>query len=303
MLELKRTTKSKLTKAIIPVAGLGTRMLPFTKEQPKEMLPVYSKCNSDQVVIKPIVQLIFEQLYDVGFRDFCFIVGRGKRVIEDHFTVNHSLRNLVRRDISKTTDIDAFYDKVNHSRIAWINQVHPQGFGHAVLLSEYFSNDEDFLVHAGDVSIFSSHKATILDRARRFYQTHDIDIALVVKKITDIELLKQHGVVVPGQENYGDGFRISRVEEKPLNPPSDLAIMPIYLFKPSIFEALKRTSTDSKGELQLTDAIQTVIENGGNVGALTMKNDDIRLDIGTPDNYLEALMSSHKYSNGFRGIS
>jgi UTP--glucose-1-phosphate uridylyltransferase len=277
-------------------------MLPFTKEQPKEMLPVYSKCNSDHVVIKPIVQLIFEQLYNVGFRDFCFIVGRGKRVIEDHFTINHSLRNLVRREISKTTDIDAFYDKVKHSRIAWINQVRPQGFGHAVLLSEYFSSDEDFLVHAGDVSVFSLHKATILDRIRKFYQTHDFDIALVVKKITNTELLKQHGVViVSGQENYGEGLRVTRVVEKPLNPPSSLAIMPIYLFKPSIFEALKRTSTDRKGELQLTDAIQTVIDNGGNVGALALKNDDIRLDIGTPENYLEALVSSHRFSNGFRG--
>src|ERR671918_1570717 len=103
--DIKMNVNGKLAKAVIPVAGLGTRMLPFTKELPKEMLPVYAKCKSDHIAVKPIVQMIFEQLYDVGFREFCFIVGRGKRVIEDHFTINDSLRNLSHGNLSKTTDI------------------------------------------------------------------------------------------------------------------------------------------------------------------------------------------------------
>jgi UTP--glucose-1-phosphate uridylyltransferase len=289
---------TKLGKAVIPVAGLGTRMLPFTKEQPKEMLPIYSKSNSDHVAIKPIVQMIFEQLYDVGFREFCFIVGRGKRVIEDHFTINDSLRNLSHGNLSKTTDIDIFYEKIECSRIAWINQVRPKGFGHAVLLSEYFSSsDKDFLVHAGDVSIFSLHKTTILERLGNFYNSNDMDVALVVKKITNHELLKQHGVIILGMK-YKDGFMVRGVVEKPTDPPSNLAIMPLYIFKAKIYEALKRTTIDCRGELQLTDAIQTIIENGGIVGALMMRDDDIRLDIGTPENYLEALTLSYNLSNG-----
>lgn len=295
---VKNNLDSKLTKAVIPVAGLGTRMLPFTKEQPKEMLPVYSKSNSDHVAIKPIVQMIFEQLYDVGFREFCFIVGRGKRVIEDHFTVNDSLRNLAHGKVLKTSDLPMFYKKIDHSRITWINQALPQGFGHAVLLSEYFSSlGEDFLVHAGDVSIFSSHRTTILERLRNFYNANDMDVALVVKKITSKELLKQHGVVILGLE-YRDGFMVKGVVEKPIDPPSNLAIMPVYIFKSRIYEALKRTKVDFRGELQLTDAIQALIENGGKVGALMMRDDDIRLDIGTPENYLEAITLSYKFSNG-----
>ena len=293
--DIKMNVNGKLAKAVIPVAGLGTRMLPFTKELPKEMLPVYAKCNSDHVAVKPIVQMIFEQLYDTGFREFCFIVGRGKRVIEDHFSVNHSLKNLVPGKLSEIADIEIFYEKVEHSRITWINQVRPQGFGHAVLLSEYFSNHDDFLVHAGDVSIFSSNKTmtpTIIERGRNFYHDHDMDIALVAKKITNIESLKQHGVIVPSKI-YGDGIAVKGVVEKPANPPSNFGIMPIYIFKPKIFEALKRTPVDCRKELQLTDAIQTIIDNGGNVYALMMRDDDIRLDIGTPENYLESVLLSY----------
>jgi len=167
-----------------------------------------------------------------------------------------------------------------------------------VLMSEYFSSlDEDFLVHAGDVSIFSLHKTSILERLRNFYDTNDLDVALVVKKITNNELLKQHGVIILGLK-CREGFMVGGVVEKPTEPPSNLAIMPVYIFKAKIFEALKRTTFDCRGELQLADAIQTIIENGGNVGALMMRGDDIRLDIGTPENYLEALTLSYKFSNG-----
>jgi UTP--glucose-1-phosphate uridylyltransferase len=93
---------------------------------------------------------------------------------------------------------------------------------------------------------------------------------------------------------YGDGIAVKGVVEKPANPPSNFGIMPIYIFKPKIFEALKRTPVDCRKELQLTDAIQTIIDNGGNVYALMMRDDDIRLDIGTPENYLESVLLSYR---------
>lgn len=294
----KTDDKCRLSKVVIPAAGLGTRMLPFTKEQPKELLPIYSTNPTGQICVKPTIQMIFEQLYDVGFKDFCFIVGRDKRAIQDHFTINHSLLELTNNDSSKTTGIDDFYEKIEQSRIAWLDQFRPEGFGHAVFLSESFLNNNEFLVHAGDVSIISLHKKSVLDRIKRFYYSNDLDIALVVKRIDEIGSLKQHGIVVPGAK-YEEGFTVKRVIEKPAVPPSNLAIMPIYIFKPIIFEALKQTSTDQRGELQLTDAIQTVIENDGNVGALMLREDDIRLDIGTPESYLDALTYSYKFSQSY----
>ncbi len=296
-MKLMHDARGRLSKAVITVAGRGTRMLPFTKEQPKELLPIYSRSPTGHICVEPIVQMIFEQLYDAGFREFCFIVGRGKRVIEDHFTINHSLQDLSYNGLSKASGIDDFYKKVEQSRIAWINQILPEGFGHAASLSESFSNNNEFLVHAGDVSVISLCKKSVLDRIKNFYYSNDLDVALVVNRIDDIGSLKQHGVVVPDTK-YKEGFAVKRVVEKPTVPPSNLAIMPIYIFKPIIFEALRRTSADHRGELQLTDAIQTVIENGGNVGALMMREDDIRLDIGTPETYLHALNDSYKFSHG-----
>src|SRR2546428_12481865 len=121
-------------KAVIAAAGLGTRLLTATKEQPKEMLPVYSR-EADKILrLKPMLQLIFEQLYDFGIRDFCFIIGRGKRAIEDHFTPDHNyLEMLQKRGGSSRNehvlDLKAFYSKIEHSTIFWVNQIQPLGFG------------------------------------------------------------------------------------------------------------------------------------------------------------------------------
>jgi UTP--glucose-1-phosphate uridylyltransferase len=272
-------------------------MLPFTKEQPKEMLPVYANGDDNDITIEPMVQLIFRQLYSAGFREFCFIVGRGKRVIEDHFTINYSLKQLVGEKVSQANGLDGFYREVESSRIFWINQGAPRGFGHAVLLSESLAGDDEFLVHAGDVSIVSMHNnEKLLDRVKAFHSDNDFDVTLVVKKINDIASLRQHGIVTPGP--FAEkGFAVKQVIEKPNNPPSNFAIMPIYVFKSVIFEALKRTGIDKKGELQLTDAIQTIINDGGNVGALEMNEEEIWLDIGTPQTYIEALNLSYKYVN------
>jgi UTP--glucose-1-phosphate uridylyltransferase len=286
-----------LRKAVIPVAGLGTRMLPFTKEQPKEMLPVYANGIDNTITIEPIVQLIFGQLYNAGFREFCFIVGRGKRVIEDHFTINHALKQLGSGNILQTNLLDEFYSEVESSKIFWINQGAPRGFGHAVLLSESPAGDDEFLVHAGDVSIVSMpNNEKLLDRVRAFHYDNDFDVTLVVRKINDIATLRQHGIVTPGPLAE-KGFVVKQVIEKPSVPPSNFAIMPIYVFNVVIFEALKKTDFDKKGELQLTDAIQTVINDGGNVGALEMNEKEIWLDIGTPRTYMEALNLSYKYAN------
>src|SRR2546428_13730545 len=108
-----------LRKAVIPAAGMGTRLLSVTKEQPKEMLPVFARATNGDLCLKPIVQLIFEQLYSVGFRDFCFIVGRGKRAIEDHFTPDLSfISKLVNKDLdSDNVELQTFYKKSNDSTL------------------------------------------------------------------------------------------------------------------------------------------------------------------------------------------
>src|SRR5438445_8969448 len=126
---------SLLKKVVIPAAGLGTRLLSVTKEQPKEMLPVFARGKNGNLCLKPIVQLVFEQLYQVGFREFCFIVGRGKRAIEDHFTPDFNYVSMLdsKAKHGPAADLESFYKMIEGSTVYWVNQPDPRGFGDAVL--------------------------------------------------------------------------------------------------------------------------------------------------------------------------
>ncbi|MGB6680962.1 MAG: sugar phosphate nucleotidyltransferase, partial [Candidatus Bathyarchaeia archaeon] len=181
-----------IRKAVIPVAGLGTRLMPATKEQPKEMLPVFSNTNG-QICVKPLVQIIFENIYDAGVRDFYFIIGRGKRVIEDHFTQDYEyLRMLenVGKDVA-STELQRFYKKLENSRIVWVNQPSPRGFGDAVLKVHNIIGNEGFLVHAGDTHIISNEHNYLQELADE-YERLDSDAILLLQEVEDP---KHYGVV------------------------------------------------------------------------------------------------------------
>jgi UTP--glucose-1-phosphate uridylyltransferase len=281
-----------ILKAVVPAAGLGTRLLSATKEQPKEMLPIFARANHDYVCLKPMLQEIFERLFDYGVRDFYFVVGRGKRAIEDHFTPD---RDFVRRLNSQGKNgpaiyLERFYKKIEASTIVWVNQPEPRGFGDAVLQAKSLVGDHLFLVHAGDTYIYSKYsKGDIYVRLSRAFTRGEAEAAIILKEVKNP---RHYGVAEVFQ--LGSRTRVRRVIEKPKHPASNLAIMPIYVFSPSIFEALKSTPPGTGGEIQLTDGIQNLIDQGRQVGALKLSNEDIRLDIGTPETYWEALQISFK---------
>ncbi|MCH8860493.1 MAG: hypothetical protein IH843_05075 [Thaumarchaeota archaeon] len=147
----------KIKKMVITAAGMGTRLLPFTKETPKEMLPIYTKLSSTvKPVLKPILQLIYDSAFDFGIRDFCFVVGRGKRSIEDHFLVtDHEMKEL-----KKNSEMKDLFLKLNKSNIIYVQQPSPKGFGNAVLRARSFVGKDNFLLHAGD-DAFSHTKMII----------------------------------------------------------------------------------------------------------------------------------------------
>jgi len=280
-------------KVVIPAAGLGTRLLPATKEQPKEMLPIFTKGAAGQVCLKPLLQVIFENLHNYGFTEFCFIIGRGKRAIEDHLTQDHDYLDMLRnkRKDPSTTDLESFYDKLKKSDIIWVNQPEPKGFGDAVLRARPFIGTEEFLVHAGDTHIISNGNA-YLKRLIGEQQRLDADVMLLLQEIANP---KQYGIAEVGKTN-GDSRQILKVVEKPEKPTTNLAIMPVYVFKPEIFKALEETTPGKAGEIQLTDAIETLIKWNFKVHAVNLAPDDIRLDIGNPEMYWEALKTSYKYA-------
>lgn len=269
---------------VIPAAGLGTRLLPVTKEQPKEMLPVFSNSG---ISVKPILQVIFEQLYDFGIREFYFIVGRSKRAIEDHFTPDYNYLDRIGKSNTKIKkSIKEYYRKIESSSLVWINQPAPKGFGHSVLIAKGAIGDNPFLVHAGDTVIISPNNNHLARLAKDFSGKERCRILL--KKVKNP---RQFGVVQTTQKN--NKLVVTGLEEKPKKPKTDLAIMPLYRFDPVIFDALKKTKPDRKNEVQLTDGIRKLNGMGFEVTASELKEDEVWVDVGSPQTYWDALYQTY----------
>lgn len=280
-----------MRKAVITAGGLGTRLLPFTKELPKEMLPLYVK-EGNTVMLKPLLQAIFEQLYDVGFKEFCFVVGKEKRAIEDHFTPDYEFLNYLLNN-GKTevaNSMSNFYEKVKESVLFFVNQPSPKGFGDAVLRAKPFAN-EDFLLHAGDTYIISNGNKHI-KKLLSVHENYKADATLLVYEVEDP---RRYGVITPGSSS-DDVIEVVEVEEKPEKPKSRFAIAPVYVFNPVIFKALQNIKEGKGGELQLTDAIGKLIGWGLKVVAIKLSSEEESLDIGTPETYLDAINKSYKKS-------
>ncbi len=278
-------------KVIIPAAGLGTRLFPATKEQPKEMLPIFSKTDGDEMMVKPVVQLVFEQLHDAGMREFCYVVGRGKRGIEDHFTPDAECIKML-EDMGKNgqaEDLEAFYKKLDTSTIMWVNQPQPKGFGNAVLMAQPFVQNESCLVHAGDSCIISQN----MDYAKKLVAAFDKLHADAAFLALEIDNPKQYGIV-EGKEVQPGIIKVETVVEKPEHPKTNIAIMAMYVFHPIIFKALEATKPGKNGEIQLTDAIQKLVDWGLKVYAIKLDKSYTHLDIGSPERYWEALELSYK---------
>ena len=277
-----------MIKAVITSAGKGTRLLPMTKELPKEMMPIFSKINGKKCVV-PLLQLIFEQIYQCNIRKYCFIVGRQKRSIEDHFTPDSSfMKNEVQKN---KLLISNFYKKINTSDLVWVNQNNPRGFGDAVRLSKQFIGNDDFLVHAGDVAIINS-KIHPIERLIEVGKDPSVSAVLLFRKVKDP---KRHGVPTLEKINTKK-FLVKKVIEKPNKPTSNIGLMPLYYFKSEIFQRLQKIKPGKGNEFQLTDAIQQLIADGKKVVAIPLLGKEIVVDVGTVESYNEAQKDSFKYA-------
>ena len=271
-----------MTKIIITAAGKGTRLLPFTKEIPKEMMPIFSNIFTKKKVVSPLLQYVYEQLYSMSFRDYCFIVGREKRSIEDHFTPDETYLRDLSGDNKKI--ITKFYQKLEKSHLVWINQNRPLGFGDAVKRAEKYVGNNDFILHAGDVTILSKSNHPVLRLIETAKKNPDAKVILLCKKVKDS---KRYGV--PTIEKISSKlFNVIGVEEKPSKPKSEFGILPIYYFKSDIFLSLKKIKPGKGKEYQLTDAIQKLIQEKQKVLAITLEKNEEEVDVGTVSSYREA---------------
>lgn len=236
---------TKIKKAIIPAAGLGTRFLPATKAQPKEMLPI---------VDKPTIQYIVEEAVAAGIEDIIIISGRGKRAIEDHFDTSYELEaKLAQRE--KQELLDQVQSISNLANIHYIRQKEPKGLGHAIHCAHSFIGEDPFAVLLGDDIVVSEQPC--LKQLMDVYEKHERSV--IGTHDVPKEDVSKYGIIqpVPGEE----GKAVQEVEslvEKPAieDAPSTLAIMGRYILTPAIFPILENLSAGKGGEIQLTDGLK-----------------------------------------------
>lgn len=275
-------------KCVITAAGLGTRLLPLTKEIPKEMLPIYDVANGGKLVLKPILQVIFESLYQYNIRDFCFIVGKTKRAVKDHFIPNFDLVEILKKEkkqklVKMLTD---FFKKLRNSNIVFVTQPKPVGFGDAIQYGKKFVGSDYFLLHAGDDIVISKNNFH-LKRLELNFKKYKADFACLVEKVNNPS---QYGVVKGSMLEKGI-IDIKEMEEKPKKPKSNYAIIAIYLFKPKIFRYLAQVKKKSKPQYQLSDAFNFALERGDRIIGVVLRKNEKRIDIGTPETYSKVLTS------------
>lgn len=275
-------------KCVLTVAGLGTRLLPLTKELPKEMLPIYSRSSKGELIMKPILQIIFESLYNHNIRNFCFVTGRTKRAVKDHFTPDFKLVRYLQKNKKNSLAIELknFYSKLQKSNIVFTYQPVPIGFGDAIQRSKKFASKDYFLLHAGDDIVISKNN-NHLKRLESKFKKYEAEIACLVEKVND----PSHYGVVDGPILESEVIEIKKMVEKPKRPPSKNAIIAIYIFKPTIFKYLAMAKKISNPENQLAEAFNIAIKNGVKVIGVMLKNNEKRIDIGTPESYMKVLTS------------
>jgi UTP--glucose-1-phosphate uridylyltransferase len=272
-----------ILKAIVPAAGLGTRLLPATKSQPKEMLPVARK---------PIVQFVVEELQSANLSQILLVTGRRKRAIEDHFDPDPYLLSLLTQAGNEKLLAELSYLQ-RQTRFFYTRQSQAQGLGHAVSLGADFVGDDNCVVALGDSLIAGNDPAGPLRAMMKAHQ--DLKAAAVIA-VEQIEAGDTHryGIIdpqgtVPGAK---EPFIMKDIVEKPPRgtAPSTLAVAARYVFSPSIFEFLERTPPDHKGEIQLTNAIRLLIHSGERVYAWLLGPDHPRYDIGNFESYFRTFI-------------
>lgn len=256
---------NKIKKAVIPAAGMGTRLLPLTRSQPKEMLPVGRK---------PVIQYVIEEAISAGIEYILVITTQSKKMMEDFFTTNESL-------IGKVYFI--------HQHIC---SELPYGLAHAISLSQGFVGNEPFVVCLGDCIIDSEENDFLLKRMIRMYNEINAFTIIAFEEVP-IEKVSRYGIAKPllcKLDKEVEEFQLEDIIEKPPvnKSPSNMAVAARYVFDPNIFSFIKRTQPGIGGELQITDSIRLCLRDGLEVWGSKLRKGEKRYDIGSLNGYFKA---------------
>ncbi len=270
-----------ICKAVIPAAGLGTRLLPATKSQPKEMLPVGRK---------PTIQYVVEELEAAGINQILIITGQKKRAIEDHFDRDTELIRLLEEKGDQTL-IDSLEHEEAGVQLFYTRQSEQLGTAHAVSLAENFADGEPFAVCLGDSIIKSSEPGAFLKRLIKAHESRNAAVTIAFQEVKREDVVK-YGIAAPDPEHSEDSeFRLSGLVEKPAvdEAPSNLAISARYVFGPEIFDAIRATPRRGR-EYQITDSIRLLMDSH-EVWGLKLGPGEQRFDVGGFESYFRAFLT------------
>ncbi|ANW19761.1 UTP--glucose-1-phosphate uridylyltransferase GalU [Streptomyces clavuligerus] len=272
-------SNTRISKAVIPAAGLGTRFLPATKATPKEMLPV---------VDKPAIQYVVEEAVAAGLSDVLMITGRNKRALEDHFDRNYELEEALTRKGDENR-LKKVQESSDLATMHYVRQGDPRGLGHAVLCAAPHVGDQPFAVLLGDDLI--DPRDPLLSRMVEIQEREGGSVVALME--VDPEQIHLYGCAAVTATDESDVVRVTRLVEKPdpADAPSNLAVIGRYVLDPAVFAILRETRPGRGGEIQLTDALEMLVEDesiGGPVHGVVFEGR--RYDTGDRGDYLRAIV-------------
>lgn len=264
----------KITKCLFPAAGYGTRFLPVTKAMPKEMLPILTK---------PLIQYGVEEAVEAGLDTMAIITGRGKRAIEDHFDISYELEHQIKGS-SKEHLLREIRELISRCTFTYTRQIEMKGLGDAILKGRVLIGSEPFAVVLADDLCINEDGAGVLSQMIALYQKYKCSIVAIME--VPVEETYKYGVI-DGKEIEDGVFMVSKMVEKPepSEAPSNLAIIGRYILTPDIFDVIKSTKPGKNGEIQITDALMNMAQNGM---VLACKFEGKRFDCGSVDGFVEA---------------
>lgn len=266
----------QVTRAIVPAAGLGTRLYPVTKSQPKEMLPLG---------VRPVIQGVAEEAIAAGISDILIITGESKSVIEDHFDPAHG----VAAD-DAPTDAPPSVDP-SRAQFYYTRQGERRGLGDAISYGAQFAGGEHFAVLLGDCIIEGHEVGGAMKRLVQIHLEQQAQVSILLQTVS-AEATRRYGIVAPGPDIADGVFEMADIVEKPgpEKAPSSYAVAARYVFSPALFDYLRAVKPGHGGEVQLTDAIRQMLADGHRGVGVALGEDERRLDVGNFESYSRSFM-------------
>lgn len=273
--------------AVIPVAGLGTRMLPLTKALPKEMLPLPVKYKGKTVLI-PLLHLIMVRLYQAGIRKYVIVLSKNKELIKNYLTVDYEYVEYLIKVENKPYEaelLESLYKLLDEIDITYVYQAEPRGVGDAIYQAREYI-ETDFIIHPGDDFIIDSGEENYIHRLFKTKKKYGADIVLYIEEVRD----PRHYGVIKGYEIGEDVYVVEDMVEKPDIPPSNLAVIAIYLAKRDILDEMEKLKS-SYAKWELVDAVKNLLKRDYRIIAIKI-DDKYRIDVGRPSEYIRSIQKT-----------